>query len=278
MHRVGRHADAELCLGEGGLVSRFHALVSWQDGQWVARDLGSRNGTFCGSVALVPGKDHPLSAGDTLMFGGPTEAWTLVDESPPAAWAFDGERRLGAHDGVLVFPDDVHILRLDPRSGWVFVSSEGERLVDDGAVVDVSGHAWTLRLPGGPAPTLAVTASPDVSVLLRVVSEKIEVQLTQRGATCVLRPRAHHQLLLVLARERSRARRRGEPGDEAGWIAIPDLVAHLGITANTAYVWWYRLREQLEAEGVDGGLVERRFTGELRLADVSLTIEEEGRR
>lgn len=280
MHRVGRHPDAELCLGEqGARVSRFHAVLAWQGDAWVARDLGSRNGTVCGSVALVPGQDHTLTAGDTLAFGGPDEAWTLLDASPPAAWAFDGERRIGARDGVLAFPDDVHILRLDPRAGWVFVFEDGERPVVDGTVVTVSGLAWTLHLPSGPAPTVAAAQGPtDVTVVLRVVSDKVEVRV-QRGAdVVVLRPRAHLQVLLVLARERSRARRRAQPEEEAGWVTISDMATHLGITSNVAYVWWYRLREQLEAEGVDAGLVERRFTGELRLADVPVTIEEEGQR
>jgi hypothetical protein len=228
-----------------------------------------RNGTSCGAP-LSPGVDVPVKLGDTLHFGGPQEAWSLVDDSPPAASATDGTNVLVARDGLLVFPGDTHVVRLDPRAGWVLEAPEGVRALDDGASLHVEGVTWSLNLPTSVPPTQAAASRPELSLVLRVADDQVQVEV-QAADVQVLRPRAHHQFLLTLARERQRARRRGVPEEEAGWVALTDLMTHLGISTNVGYVWWYRLREQLEQHGV-GALVERRFSGEIRVADVPIEV------
>jgi hypothetical protein len=47
-------------------ISRFHAEIEWMGDRYIARDLGSRNGTFVNGQRLVPGDATPLSAGDGL--------------------------------------------------------------------------------------------------------------------------------------------------------------------------------------------------------------------
>lgn len=233
------------------------------------RDLGSRNGTSCAGAAVPPGVDVPVRVGDTLRFGGDLDAWTLVDDAAPVAWATNGSERVEARDGVLLLPGD-RVVRFDPRAGWVVEDSE-HIPVDDGGVVEVDGVTWSLHLPAGPPPTRVASTRPDLAVVLRVMGDQVQAEIQGGGHSHVFRPRAHHPLLLTLARERLRARRRGVPEAEAGWVALPDLVTHLGITANVGYVWWYRLREQLDQHAL-GALVERAFTGEIRLADVPVEI------
>lgn len=278
-HRVGRHPDAELRLDDGaGVVSRFHALLAWSGAGWTVRDLGSRNGTVVDGVRLVPGEERGLGTGATLHFGGPAQAWTLTDASPPEAAAVAGDRRVTARSGVLALPDDRHLVRLDPHLGWVLDDGAAPRPVEDGATVPIDGVTWTLHLPGGLPPTAAAALPPaELSVHLDVADDRVLVRILDRGEARTLRARAHNRLLLVLAQERLRARRRADPPDEAGWVTLPDVAAYLGVTTNVAQVWWFRLREQLEAAGLpaDRAPIERRFTGELRLADVPVNIQGE---
>lgn len=90
-------------------VSRQHGRLSVrEDGRWVYRDLGSRNGTFlvhgpvagsedprAGALRLNPGRDHALIGGDTLLLGNGRSCLVLLDELPAGLVA--GGQRPGAH-------------------------------------------------------------------------------------------------------------------------------------------------------------------------------------
>lgn len=59
-------------------VSRYHAEIFFSEGQWVVRDLDSRNGTSVGGVRLMG--DHPLEPGQTISLG--KSALTYYDQLP----------------------------------------------------------------------------------------------------------------------------------------------------------------------------------------------------
>lgn len=51
-------------------VSRRHARIVCQDGQYILEDLGSTNGTFVNrGRRLLPGNRHPLNDGDEIIVG-----------------------------------------------------------------------------------------------------------------------------------------------------------------------------------------------------------------
>ncbi|MGQ9898311.1 MAG: FHA domain-containing protein [Acidobacteriota bacterium] len=51
-------------------VSRRHARIVYQDGQYILEDLGSTNGTFVNrGRRLLPGNRHPLNDGDEIIVG-----------------------------------------------------------------------------------------------------------------------------------------------------------------------------------------------------------------
>ncbi|MFQ3582395.1 MAG: FHA domain-containing protein [Chloracidobacterium sp.] len=51
-------------------VSRRHARIVCQEGQYVLEDLGSTNGTFVNrGRRLLPGNRHPLNDGDEIIVG-----------------------------------------------------------------------------------------------------------------------------------------------------------------------------------------------------------------
>lgn len=81
--RIGRHPDAELRFSPDAdlEVSAQHALLLRQGGQWLLRDLGSRNGTFLNGERVEA--DRPLRDGDRIGFGagGPV----VVFRDPAAA-------------------------------------------------------------------------------------------------------------------------------------------------------------------------------------------------
>lgn len=79
---VGRATTNELCYAEDFGLSRQHLLFEKVDGQWVARDLGSKNGTMVNGFRIQTAT--PLNTGDIvnaghlqITFGGLDEPDTL---------------------------------------------------------------------------------------------------------------------------------------------------------------------------------------------------------
>jgi pSer/pThr/pTyr-binding forkhead associated (FHA) protein len=66
---IGRDAVNDVVLDADPEVSRVHAELRHRDGQWLAVDLGSRNGT---TVNGRPVGRHPLRDGDRLRLGATT--------------------------------------------------------------------------------------------------------------------------------------------------------------------------------------------------------------
>jgi len=65
---VGRQSGIYLLI-DHGTVSRRHAEISYANGQYVLRDLGSSNGTFVNDKRLEPGGVHILQQNDRILFG-----------------------------------------------------------------------------------------------------------------------------------------------------------------------------------------------------------------
>lgn len=64
---VGRATTNELCYAEDFGLSRQHLLFEKVDGQWVARDLGSKNGTMVNGFRIQTAT--PLNTGDIVNAG-----------------------------------------------------------------------------------------------------------------------------------------------------------------------------------------------------------------
>jgi NADPH-dependent 2,4-dienoyl-CoA reductase/sulfur reductase-like enzyme/pSer/pThr/pTyr-binding forkhead associated (FHA) protein len=65
---IGRQVGVYMLI-DHGTVSRRHAEISYANGQYVLRDLGSSNGTFVNDKRLEPGSVHVLNSGDRILFG-----------------------------------------------------------------------------------------------------------------------------------------------------------------------------------------------------------------
>jgi sigma-B regulation protein RsbU (phosphoserine phosphatase) len=64
---IGRSSDNSLVLGQMG-ISRSHAEVIVQDGEYLLRDLDSKQGTYLNGIRV---KQSRLSNGDRVQLGGP---------------------------------------------------------------------------------------------------------------------------------------------------------------------------------------------------------------
>jgi putative nucleotidyltransferase with HDIG domain len=79
--RIGRMDELEVVLSESS-ISRNHAEVALTEQGWIARDLGSTNGTFLNGVRLGR-TGRPLRANDILQCGNVVLLVEVSEDRPP---------------------------------------------------------------------------------------------------------------------------------------------------------------------------------------------------
>jgi len=63
---IGRSSSNDIAIGDQE-ISRHHATISWENGQFVIRDMGSSNGTTVNGTRLTA--PCPLRTGDLIGLG-----------------------------------------------------------------------------------------------------------------------------------------------------------------------------------------------------------------
>lgn len=274
---VGRAPGCALRLDHRS-VSAEHASIFWTGGRWEVRDLGSTNGTWVDGRRLDPGERVALREGSELQIGGGAERWVLVDPLPPIASArrLDADEIRIAEHGLLVLPsaaDPVASLFEDPAGRWLIETDGPARKAIDQEEI-LAGVTWVLSIPpstpgGLVSTTLSLGASSlrldEVTLILEVSrdEEYVELSIARGGEVTRLPARAHHHLLLALAR--ARLVDRADPSvsaAEQGWLYTDGVIAMLKSDSQRLCVDIFRARQQLANASVlnAGAIVERRAT------------------
>ncbi len=288
-HLFGRAASADTALGAPA-VSGEHAVFQWNGSAWELRDLGSRNGTWVGDRRLGPGDRTLVAAGEDIAFGDPDERWTLVSDSAPSAVAWSDGAVVEGEGRFLALPDGDDpslLIELDPSRGWIAVGDGARRVVEDGERVDVGGREYRLGLPRGLEHDVSQTAvlkgvsldrrleTMGLDFAVSADEEYIEVTVRFDGHQQAIKPRAHLELLLVLARRRLEDSKEGVPASEAGWVYTSELRSMLRISANRYYVMAHRCRKDLEDLGIADAsriLGKRTTSRQVRLGVGDITV------
>lgn len=273
MHTVVPSAD----------VSAQHLAIIWSGQDWIVRDLGSRNGTWLDGRRLGTGEEAPLRTGAVLELGGSNARYTFADDGPPAPRAASAnEEVVGSHELLAIpSPDEpLAVVFLDTAEGWRMSMDDQTVAVTDGQEIGVGGQTWRLSLPSGVDRTVEARQSRSIasalSLQFRVTADEefVEVTVIVNGRPHKLPGRAHHYLLLTLARARLKDTD-ATPLDR-GWVYSDDLMKGLRLSSNQLYVSLHRARKEVEALGVPDGwqLIERRpTTHQLRLGPREVQVE-----
>jgi hypothetical protein len=265
-------------------VSGEHASLVWKGGQeWELRDLVSRNGTWVDGTRLEPGERRALSAGSKLAFGSRKNVWVFHDDSPPSPLALCQDDDARVSGDVLALPSEedpqVAIFRM-PDGRWIAEGPDFDREVFDQDVISADGRAWRLLLPVESSLTQDGTSVEFIAgqrALSFKVSrdeEYVEVTVHVDGQAQALKPRAHHYLLLTLAR--ARMDDLDASGAERGWVYADMLARSLRMDRRTLNVHIHRSRKELSAAGggAPGEVVQRRpNTNQIRLGFDTLSVE-----
>ncbi len=283
-HVVGRSRLADLRMVEP-TVSGEHAVLRWTGREWELHDLGSRNGTSVDGRRLAPGERVAIKLGAVIAFGQADNAWRLADDAPPTIMASaSDDEPLCARNDLLALPSDDDpeaVVYRDSAGHWVVEQGGETTRIADRGTVRAGGRSYVLRIPDIIAPTWDNSSpAPHLATLtlrFSVSRDEEYVALTARGDHHVidLGARAHHNVLLTLARSRleDRKARQGATGERPpesseGWIYQDDLAKQLAIDETHLNVAVFRCRRQLAEAGIIGAasIIERRRpTRELRL-------------
>jgi hypothetical protein len=278
--RIGRAQHCHLVLSESHVSSEQATLRHTGDGEWIIRDLGSKNGTFVNHRRVASG-DIKVADGDILGFG---------DEH--VSWIFSSGR-----------PSDV-ILVAAGRTDWIAIP-RGERIValpsgqQPEATVFYRGKQWYLETLGADPVTLSDGQSFVLSDLRyrvwlsnesdptedaaasrrRVIDAVLKLSVSSdeeevRGEVCVgaarlpLPGRVYLYMLVLLGRYHEEDSRSGLSVGEAGWRYADDVSRSLGLDQQALNVQVYRARQDLAKLGFEdpAALIERRaLTKQMRL-------------
>lgn len=285
-HVLGRHPSCDLPLAHP-LVSGHHARIRYAAGAWELRDMNSRNGTLVDGNRLSASEVVQLEVGQELLFGSPEQRWTVVETSAPGLFAerLDGSGVVAAEGDLLALPDDENpvVSVYQDNAGFWVIEREGEvERIADRHEVEVEGVRWVLQLPGtddGTQELVATVPTVDGLALEFAVSadeEHVELRASHGDRHYDLKSRAHHYLLLTLARRRiADAQDPDEPVSAHGWVYQDELSRMLRLDDNAIYLAVYRARKQLKTAGITGaaGIVERRAaTRQLRIGVAALAV------
>ena len=106
---IGRHATNDIVLPDDMRVSRHHAQVEERDGEWILRDLRSRNGTQLNGRHI---SESPLREGDRIKIGGST--FDFSSERDPMA-TITGTHAFGSSSKPALSEREMEILALLAR-------------------------------------------------------------------------------------------------------------------------------------------------------------------
>ncbi|MEM6927247.1 MAG: hypothetical protein AAF602_09975 [Myxococcota bacterium] len=124
--------------------------------------------------------------------------------------------------------------------------------MSDGERVRIGDMVFVLSLPEWLAKTEAQVSLADCGLRFSVSGdeEHVEIALVLPSGRVPLGTRAHHFLLLNLARLRLGDRAAGHAETGSGWVYQDELARRMGLTNNTIYLHIHRARTQLAQLGL----------------------------
>ena len=159
---IGRQAGAYLLI-DNGSVSRRHAEISYANGQYVLRDLGSANGTQVNDKRLESGSTHLLKHNDRIRFGQVAYLF-IVRGTGKQATRTSGKTILAGptafHQMATGFYDPDSAGQASPSQGQPVLNADGSLLLPgatsaiDASIVDSFKEAPVLIMVGRDKPAV----------------------------------------------------------------------------------------------------------------------------
>lgn len=167
---IGR-GEGDVRFPDDAFMSPLHAKLSWEDSKLVARDLGSRNGTW---VFLE--EPHRLSEGDLLLIGSQIIRFRRLGYPGPYAPEVDATKRMGSLTPAADIASLTQ-LRADGSARDVIQLSPGRDLL-----IGREKGDWTFPYDPSMSAQHALIRSEDADFVVVDAGSRNGVALAARGA------------------------------------------------------------------------------------------------
>jgi hypothetical protein len=253
-------------------VSQIHASVRWNGREWMLTDF-SRNGTWIDGVRAVPGEKTRLRIENVVRFStlGRSE-WRLVDNMPPSNVIVPLKG-----GGPAIMLDRIHALPseeepdisvyISQTGEWVCENEKGVYPLKNGDIITHNQGVWQFFGDDPVDVTLSKKIAKEIRFHFHVSTDEEHVFLRIQAdkETIDLGERAHHYMLLTLARQRLRDAEDGVDQETQGWIETDRAAGMLGIDPSHLNIQIYRSRKQIDDALSElqnpPQVIERRFGG-----------------
>lgn len=278
MHTMGRDSVTVDTMLENSHCSRLQCVFRFQGGVWIISDK-SKNGTFV-NAKPINGEGLSLVMGDKISFPGEKAYWTLDQAtSPKPMLVCQQKRNYMELSSLNVLPNESNPELLISKQGekWILEKGENAQVIYGGQYIHLSGKDWVFYPNDLIQETITHLYIEEQDKFLHLHfdislnEENIRVVSNYKNKKTDFGYKAHHQLLLVLARYRIYDQERNIPVCEQGWMASDVLLHELGIEGNHLNISIYRLRKAFISTGFTESLIERR-QGEIRIGNFDLTL------
>lgn len=253
-HVFGRNrekADTELRSKE---ISQIHASIRWDGSEWMVTDF-SRNGVWIDGVRLVPGKSAGLKEGCIIHFGSSgSAAWKLSDLKPPSCVLFPI-----THNGPAIelnrlhaLPDDETpdiLVYMSPNGQWVYENENGMTPLAGGDMIHHNTGSWQFFCAEPVDTTYSREEDRNIRFIFYVSAdeEHVVVKMQSGGDMIDLGERAHHYMLLTLARQRLKDALDGMDQATQGWVELDRMSEMLSLEPCHLNIHIFRARKQINA-------------------------------
>jgi hypothetical protein len=271
-HVFGRNrekADTEL---KNRDVSQIHASVRWNGREWLLTDF-SRNGTWIDGNRLIPGEKTRLKKKNIIRFSSFEDSeWRLADDNPPSnvIVPLKGNGRSIRLDRFHVLPSEAEpdiSVYISQTGEWVCENEKGVYPLNNGDIINHDQGLWQFFCDDPVDVTLSQKMAKDISFRFHVSSDEehvfLKIQVDKQAVD--LGERAHHYMLLTLARQRLKDAEEGVDQETQGWVETNRLADMLGLDPSHLNIQIYRSRKQIDDALSElqnpPHVIERRFGG-----------------
>lgn len=251
-HVFGRNSEKADTVIKIRDVSQIHASVRWNGREWLLTDF-SRNGTWIDGIRLIPGGMTRLKAGSTIRFSSLGESeWRCVDDKPPSnvIVPLKGNGPVIPLDRFHALPNEAEpdiSIYISQTGEWVFENEKGIYPLKNGDIISHNQGVWQFFCDDPVDVTLTKKIAKDIRFFFHVSidEEHVFLKIQVDENTTDLGERAHHYMLLTLARQRLRDAEEGIDSETQGWMETNQVARMLGLDPCHLNIQIYRSRKQI---------------------------------
>ncbi|MBU0991612.1 MAG: FHA domain-containing protein [Proteobacteria bacterium] len=251
-HVFGRNREKADTALKNKDISQIHASVRWNGWEWLLTDF-SRNGTWIDGTRLISGENTRLKEGNIIRFSsiGGSE-WTLIDEKPPSnvLVPLRGNGQIIMLDRFHALPNEAEpdiSIYISQTGEWVYENENGVHPLKNGDIINHSQGVWQFFAAEPVDMTISKKIAKDIRFFFHVSSDEehvfLKIQIDRNIID--LGERAHHYMLLTLARQRLKDAEDGADQETQGWIETDRMADMLGLEPCHLNIQIYRSRKQI---------------------------------